>query len=371
MIGRRSARGGTFLAFLLAGCGGAEGPAGGGFEMPPTPVETAEVVLGPIESVFATVGEVQAAEAVTLVAEIDGTIARVPFREGDPLDEGGLVAQLDDREREAEFRRAEAIRDRSRASYDRVKQVVEEGAAAPQDLDDAEAELRVAEADAALAKVRLEKTRIVAPFDGMIGPRTVSPGAFVRAGDPIARIAQISRLKIAFTMPERYLAEVRRDAEVAVSTPAYPGEPVHGRVDVVDPIVDPATRAVRVIARAANPGGRLRPGMSADVRLVLAHRDSALTVPAEAVFAEGTEFLVYKVDAEGTVARTPVTLGMRLPDAVEILSGLAAGDVVVRAGQQKLYPGAKVMPVGAEGPPPGAEGGAPPADGDSAETSAP
>jgi multidrug efflux pump subunit AcrA (membrane-fusion protein) len=118
-----------------------------------------------------------------------------------------------------------------------------------------------------------------------------------------------------------------------------------------------------VIARISNPTGRLRPGMSADVRVVLSSRDSALTVPAEAVFAEGTEFLVYKVGADGSVTRTNVVLGTRLPAAVEILSGLAAGDVVVRTGQQKLFPGAKVMPMDgapAAGAAEGAASGEPP-----------
>jgi RND family efflux transporter MFP subunit len=168
----------------------------------------------------------------------------------------------------------------------------------------------------------------------------------------------MDQLEVHFTMPERYLALLRRGSEVAVATLAYPGESVRGRVDVVDPVVNPQTRSLRVIAKVPNTGGRLRAGMSADVRLTLSSRDSALTVPAEAVFAEGTDFLVYKVGADGSVERTPITLGTRLADVVEVTAGLVAGDVVVRAGQQKLYPGAKVMPAGADPPPGSPEPGA-------------
>ncbi len=375
MIGMRSVRAVAFAgALALSGCGGGQGgPGGGGFEMPPTPVETAPASVGVVSDVFTTVGTLEAAETVEVVAEISGKVVRAPFREGDPIAKGAVIVQLDDEALDAEYRRAEALRDQRKATYDRVKHVVEAKAGAPQDLDDAEAALRVADAEAALARVHLSKARIVAPFAGVIGPRAVSPGSYVGAGDPIAEMAQITEMKVRFNLPERYLAEVRRGAEVTIVTPAFPGREVTGRVDVVDPIVDPATRNVRVIARVPNPDGRLLPGLSADVRLVMAQRDSALTVPAEAVIGEGNQFFVYRVGEDGSVARAVVQLGTRLADAVEIVSGLEAGDIVVRAGHQKLYPGAKVMPVGAGAPgggpgaPEGAPaGGDPAAEGDAA-----
>ena len=347
------------LIVALAGCGrgeGGPGGAGGGFEMPPTPVETAEVVAGSVENVFTTLGTLEAAEQVTIVAEISGIVERIPFREGQLVKRGELLVKLEDVELDAQYRRAEAVADQRRLSYERWKTVVEAKAGAAQDLDDAHAALRVAEAEATLSREMLSRTRIEAPMSGWIGPRLVSPGAYVRAGDAIAELAQMDRLEVHFSMPERYIPQIKRGAEVLVSAPAYPGEDVRGKIDVVDPVVDPRTRNVGVIATFANREARFRAGMSADVRVVLSSREAALTVPAEAVFAEGTEFLVYKVGADGTVERTPVTLGTRLADVVEVTSGLAAGDVVVRAGQQKLFPGAKVMPVGA-GAPPGGPGG--------------
>lgn len=357
MIPKRAA---ALLFVMLSGCGRGEGgPSGpgGGFEMPPTPVETAAVVAGPVANVFTTVGALEATEQVTIVAEIAGTVERIPFREGDRVRRGDLLVKLDDVALDAEYRRAEAIVDQRRLSYERWKKVVESKAGAPQDLDDAQAALRIAEAEATLSREMLEKTRIVAPLSGWIGPRRVSPGAYVRAGDPIADLAQMDELEVHFSMPERYLPHVRRGSEVSVGTPAYPGQRVSGKIDVVDPVVDPETRNLHVIAKLKNPSTRLRAGMSADVQVVLSERTGALTVPAEAVFAEGTEFLVYKVGSDGTVARTPIKLGTRLPDVVEVISGLAAGDVVVRTGQQKLFPGAKVAPVDAGAAPPG--GGAP------------
>jgi membrane fusion protein (multidrug efflux system) len=282
-------------------------------------------------------------------------VLHLPFREGDPIDRGALIAQLDDAELAAELARTEALRDQTRASFDRVRTVVEQGAAAQQDLDDAAAALKVAEANVALQRARLAKTRIVAPFSGIIGPREVSPGAFVRTGQVITRLAMVKELDIVFSVPERHAGELRRGAEVTVSTAAYPGYRVTGKMDVIDPLLDSATRSVRVIARASNPDGRLRPGMSADIGVILAQRDQALTVPGEAVFAQGDQFLVYRVQDDGTVASVPVQLGARTPSAVEIGEGLAEGDVVVRAGHQKLFPGAKVMSINSQAAAPAAD----------------
>jgi membrane fusion protein (multidrug efflux system) len=205
--------------------------------------------------------------------------------------------------------------------------------------------MKVAEANVDLARARLAKTRVVAPFAGMVAAREVSPGAFLRAGDPITELVQIREIRVTFSAPERYVRKLTRGSRVSVSTTAYPGYSLTGVIDVVDPMLDPATRSVRVIARVSNPEGRFRPGMSADVSAVLEERPRALTVPGEAVFAEGDQFLVYVVNADSTVVKTPLTLGTRLADVVEVLEGLELGMHVVRAGHQKLFPGGKVNPV--------------------------
>jgi len=265
------------VAAWLAGCGGSaqEDGGGGGFQFPPTAVEVATVESVPMRDVFETVGTIEAAEFVTIVSEIDGSVVSLPFREGDPIAKGAEIALLEDSELAAHRDRAAALRDQWTANHERVAKVVEMQAGSAQDLDDAAAALKVAEADVALARARLAKTRITAPFAGVVGPREVSPGAFVRAGEPITRLAKISELEVVFSVPERYSADLARGAEVKVSTPAWPGHEVTGRIDVVDPILDAATRSVRVIARVPNPKSRFRPGMSANVSAVLSSRESA------------------------------------------------------------------------------------------------
>src|SRR3990172_11772681 len=132
----------VLLALLaqVAGCA----PGGGGFAPPPMPVETAGVTQGDVADRFEVVGTINASEAITVVSEIDGAVVSLPFREGDPIEKGGLIAQIDDAQLRAEGERSEALLDQFRSRFDRVQSVVDQGAGAPPDLDDAAAELKVA-----------------------------------------------------------------------------------------------------------------------------------------------------------------------------------------------------------------------------------
>jgi membrane fusion protein (multidrug efflux system) len=305
---RRRAAPALVLALALAGGCGKKGAESGGFSMPPMPVEVADVTQATVSDRFEAVGTIQAGEAVTVVAEIDGVVRRIPFREGEAIRKGGLIAQLDDDQLAAEVSRAEALRDQSRTTWERIKSVVDQGAGAPQDLDDAAAGLKVAEANLVLARSRLDKTRIVAPWAGVVGARRVSPGAFVRAGEPLTDLAYIQEIKVSFSAPERYLSTLQRGNPVSVSTTAYPGYALEGRIDVVEPVLDANLRSARILARVANPGGKFRPGMSANVEAVLGQRPQALTIPNEAVFVEGNQSFVFVVKPDSTVTRTALGL---------------------------------------------------------------
>jgi membrane fusion protein (multidrug efflux system) len=342
------------LVFLLiTGCAKNKG---NGFSPPPMPVEVATVAAGTVSDRFEAVGTLEALEAITVVAQIDAQVTGIPYQEGSLIEKGELIAQLDDEQLKAEEARAEALRDQRKISFERVKSIVEQKAGAPQDLDDAAAGLKMAEAELALIRARLAKTRITAPFSGLAGARRVSPGAFVRTGDVITDLAKVDELRIIFYAPERYLASLKSGASVTVSAPAFPGHELKGRISVVEPVVSPETRTVKILARVPNPARKFRPGMSANVSAVLSERKNALTVPDEAVFAEGNQNLVYVIQKDSTVAPTPIVCGTRLKGTVEVLQGLAEGAQVVKAGHQKLFPGAKVFPVPDSGVPQAAGG---------------
>ncbi|MFH1843229.1 MAG: efflux RND transporter periplasmic adaptor subunit [bacterium] len=332
---------------LVVGCSDRQS-SGGGFTPPPMPVEVASVGIGTVVDRFTAVGNIEAGEAITVTSEIDGIVVDLPFDEGGAIARGGLLARLDDRQVEAEVTRAEALRDQRQSAFLRTQSIVRQNAGAPQDLDDATAALKIAEADLALARVRLAKTRITAPFAGVLGARRVSSGTFLRAGTGITDLAQIDRLRVTFSAPERLFGQLVVGSEVTVTTTAYDGYELRGTIDVIEPQLDPGTRSAGIVARLDNPEGRFRPGMSATIEVVLSERPDAMTVPSEAVFVEGGQTFVYAIKSDSTVSRTVVELGTRTAEAVEVRAGLQPGQQIVRAGHQKLYEGAKVMPVSSQ-----------------------
>jgi membrane fusion protein, multidrug efflux system len=338
-----------FVALLMFGCGGKK--AGGGFSMPPMPVEVSPVTVQKVSDKFEGVGSIEAIEAITVVSEIDAAVKSLPFTEGGFIRKGGLIAQLDDLQLRAEVARAEALRAQSKSTFDRIKSIVDQGAGAPQDLDDAAAALKVADANFDLAKARWEKTRIVAPFEGIIGARRVSVGTFLRPGQAITELANIDEIRVTFSAPERFVARLNQGAMVTVSTTAFSGLELKGKIIVIEPMIDLTTRSARVVARVQNSGRRFRPGMSANVSAILSERPNALTIPSEAVFGSGNQSFVFVVKPDSSVTRVPLTLGTRMSDVVEVTDGLKEGMVVVRAGHQKLFEGGKVMPMPAEAKP--------------------
>ncbi len=313
--------------------------------MPPMPVEVAQAKRQKVTDKFDAIGTIEAAEAITVVSEIDAAVMSLPFQEGSFIKRGELIAQLDDSQLAAELERADALHIQSHTNYDRVKSIVDQKAGSPQDLDDAAAALKVADANLALAKARLAKTKIIAPFDGMIGARKVSVGTFLRSGQPITELADIDEIRVNFSAPERFLSQLKQGAEVTVSTTAFPGYESNGKIIAVEPMVDPETRSARIVARVSNAGRKFRPGMSANISAVLSERSDAITIPSEAVFANGNQSFVFVVKPDSTATRVAITLGTRLPDVVEVVKGLQPGATVVRAGHQKLFEGARVMPV--------------------------
>jgi membrane fusion protein (multidrug efflux system) len=309
------------------------------------PVEVSDVRPQVVRDQFRALGSIESDDIIQVVSELNATVTRLPFVEGSPVGAGDLIAQLDDRAIRAEAERADAQRDQARANLDRAQALFDQRAVPQQGLDDARTAFKVAEANASLARTRLDKTRIRAPFAGVIGTRRVSVGAYLREGDVITELARVDEMKVTFSAPERFLSALRPGVAVEVTTPALPGEGYRGRLSVVNPIVDPQSRTVELVARIPNPGRRLRPGLSANVAVTFAERQKALAVSDEAVFAEGDQSFVYVVQPDSTVAKTPVRLGTRDSMRVEIVAGLEPGQRVVRAGHQKLFPGAKVMPV--------------------------
>lgn len=323
-----------------AGGPGPGGPGGGGVPS----VEVARVKTMSLQDDAQAVGSLKSRQSVILRPEVAGRVAELAFADGARVRKGQLLLRLDDTLQKAELSQAEAQLSIARANLKRNQELVAENFVAQRVLDESRASLQVAEAQVALAQARLSRMRIVAPFDGTVGIRTVNLGDYVKDGADLVNLEDTSTLYVDFRMPERYQGQLAVGQSVKVQIDALPGRDFTAKVQALDPLVDANGRSVLVRAAVVPAAdATLRPGMFARVTTVFSVNEAALVVPEEALVPQGNRQLVFKLASEGegeaaktVVRRTEVQLGVRRGSQVQIASGLSEGDTVVVAGQQRL-----------------------------------
>lgn len=304
-------------------------------------VEVAKVKAGPISTSVSALGTLQANQSVTIQPEIAGKVVKVGFREGDRVKAGSVLIELDRSILAAEAEQAKTTLELAEVNYRRADTLAKQGIGTARSRDEAVTAYSNAQTMLELAKARLQKTTIVAPFDGVVGLSNVTIGRYLAIGDRIVNLESIDPLKVDFRVPELFLPALGVGQKVAVTVDAFPGKSFTGEVYAIDPLVDVEGRAVSLRARIPNPDGALRPGLFARVRLTIDQRPNALLVPETALMPQGRDRYVYRV-ADGAVSYLKVVTGERRAGEVEIRDGLEVGDVVVTAGQLKLYDGALV-----------------------------
>lgn len=318
---------------------GGDGGMQGGFAVPVDAAKTRkDTVLRTIEAV----GTLTSNESATLRAEQAGAIVEIAFTEGQRVAEDALLLRIDDVLLQAELQQAQASLALSEANYERAAALAERGSGTQRARDEALSALRFDQAAVALAEERIKKTRITAPFAGVLGLRSVSIGDYVAVGEALVTLQDIDVLKIDFRVPELFLTEVHLGQELRIRVDAIAGRDFSGTVYAIDPQVDVNGRALVIRATLPNPDGLLRPGLFARVDVILERRDSALLIPEAALMPTKEGQFVFKV-TEGAAEMVPVKIGLRQNGEVEVLEGLAEGDIVVTGGQLKLQTG---VPVG-------------------------
>jgi membrane fusion protein (multidrug efflux system) len=291
------------------------------------------------------VGTLRSSESVILRPEIAGRISLIRFREGVAVTRGEVMVQLDAAVQQAELEQAKANHALAKSNFQRVSNLFDRKFVSGSARDEAASQLEVARAGVALAEARFERTRLRAPFAGVVGIRNVSVGDYVKEGADLVNLEAISTLKVDFRLPDAYIDRIRPGQTLDVTSDALPEKRFGATVDAIDPLVDAQGRAVLLRARLDNAGNVLRPGMFVRVRLILAERKSVPVVPEEAVVPTGKGQFVFVIE-EGKARRAEVTLGVRRGTRVEVLDGVVAGDRVVTAGQLKLRDGASVRLAG-------------------------
>lgn len=323
-------------ALCLAGCSGEKQQKPRAVPL----VETQPIAAAAFTDDLEAVGTALANEQVVLSAPVTERIEALNFADGGFVAKGQVIARLAVGQEQAELAAAEATALQAGQQLQRIQALKDRGFATGATLEQQVALSNAARANAQLARASIGDRVIRAPFGGWVSLRTVSPGAIVTAGTPIATVSDISRIKLDFTIPETRLAMIRPGMPIKAVSAAWPDRPFNGTIATIDPIIDPATRAVKVRAILPNPDHALKPGMLLTVS-VLARQRQSLSVPELSVVGDGDERFVFLIE-DHVAKRTKVSTGIRQDGRVEILGGVKPGQMVVTEGVVKLTDGVTV-----------------------------
>lgn len=285
-------------------------------------------------------GTLVANQEVTIASELLRKVVQVHVKEGNLVKAGTLLFQLDDADLQAQLERLRQQEKLAAINEARLKDLIAHDAATQQDYDQAITNLNVLKAEIRQLAVTIDKTRIRAPFNGRIGIVRVYPGALVSPNTALTGIVDDSRIKVEFAVPEKYanLVAVGKAQRFTVQSDTIS---YLATVVAKESKMNEQTRTLLVEAISNNPQGRLVAGQSARLNLALHTSDNAFKVPSQALIPSPQGYAVY-VAKGNKVAVTPVVIGQRGTQEVQIISGLSQGDTVITSNLLRLSPGADV-----------------------------
>ena len=325
----------TFVAWLLPAAVLAAAPV---------QVIVSPVVSVPFDDRIEALGTLRANESINLTAKVTEKVSALHFDDGDRVAAGQLLAELTSSEETAQLTEAQSTVSEAERQYRRVQSLAVQGTAAKSLLDERLREWETARARLVAIESRLAERLIKAPFAGVVGLRNISTGALVEPGDLITTLDDDSVMKLDLSVPSVYLPSLVPGMPVVAASRAFPGRSFEGSVRSIDSRVDPVTRSVQVRVLLPNDERLLKPGMLMQV-VLSKDRRQALVIPEAALMPQGREqfVLVAAANDEGhKVERRKVEIGSRRPGEVEILAGLAEGELVITHGTLKVRPGQAV-----------------------------
>ena len=326
-----------FLTALFAGGMAMAGP-------PPTPVIVSPVRSVPFEDRIEALGTLRANESVVLTASVTETVSAIYFDDGDRVEAGKVLAEMTSAEEHAQLEETRALVDEAEQQYRRIQSLATQGTASKSLLDERRRERETARARLAAIESRLSDRLIKAPFSGVVGLRNISLGALVEPGDVIATLDDDTTMKLDLAVPSVYLSNLRPGLAVTATTRAWEEREFSGEVRSIDSRVDPVTRSVVVRVLLPNPDRLLKPGMLMQVTL-RQHPRNTLMIPEAALMPVGREQFVLVAVPDASlhkVERRRIAIGARRPGEVEVVSGLADGELVITHGTLRVRPGQPV-----------------------------
>jgi len=322
------------------------------------PVEVTPAVKTDWATAISSTGSLLPYKEVAVSAEISGTVSQVFVEVGNRVPKEAPLAKFDDTEIALTVKQAEANLSQAEANFrsaqlelQRKEELLKEEAI-PQGVYDAfktrydlaKAGVEAAKATLELARKRLQDTLIKSPIDGLVKLKMTEEGQYVntmRSG-PLFSVIQIEPMKLKFSIPEGYAAELKKGQTVRVRVDAYPGESFPGKVTTIDPHVDPLSRSIGLEAILPNPHLRLKPGFFATVELTVKVIPDAIVIPDKSLIREENKFYVFVI-ADQTAHRREVRLGSQQGGSVQVVSGLKEGELVVTIGKEALSEGSQVQ----------------------------
>ena len=310
-----------------------------------SPVILAPVVVAPFADTMNALGTAIANESVDLIANRTDLVTAVHFTDGQKVDKGAVLVELQTAEEQARLAEAKALLEDREAAYQRAVELHAKGISSESEVTAALAQMNAAKSRVLTLEETIKDHVITAPFAGVLGLRRVSVGALVQPATVIATLDDLSFVKVDFTIPETWLSAVRVGQAVLVRSDAWPDTSFRGEVVAIDTRLDPRTRSVTIRARVANPDMKLRPGMLMKVEVDRGEQPSR-QVPEEALVQKGDTHYVFVVGEDSVAHRVDVEIGRRLVGRVEVLGGVEEGQKVVVEGLVRMRDGAAVEVVG-------------------------
>jgi membrane fusion protein, multidrug efflux system len=286
--------------------------------------------------------DVVAIQQAGIYPKVSGTLDHVYADMGSPVRRGQMLALIDTTELYQTRQQAAATAQNARLTYRRTKDLFDQKLVAAQDLENAEAAMKVADATLDVATTRLDYARITAPFSGTITRKFLDPGAVVSAlSSTLFTLMDLDKMKIIINVLEQDIPHVTMGLGATVTVDAFPGKTFTGSVSKFSQAVDLATRTMAVEVDIPNPDHLLRPGMFATVTLTVGKRDDALTLPTQAFLKDDQGLYVF-VARSDTARRVAIKPGSEQSSRTEILSGLTGSEDVITTGQQFVRNGGAV-----------------------------
>ena len=308
-----------------------------------TGVFVAPVVKKDIADVVESIGTAKAYESVIITSDTTKKVTGIHFEEGDKVQTGSLLFTLNKQEEEADLAAAQSSYIEKKKAYERAKQLKADGVISNAVYQERKAAYETEEAGVAAVKARIALKEIRAPFSGTVGILDISVGALVQPGTVMTSLDDLSRMKLDFNVPSRYLSTLKVGDTVEAKTDAYT-ETFKSTVSYIDTRVDPITRSVRVRSIVPNENNLLKEGMLMKVKAFTNSRP-AMTIPEEALIKRGEQDFVFKVgekDGQSVAVEQEVQIGQRSRGVVEILDGLAEGEQVIHHGVLKVRNGTPI-----------------------------